>query len=258
MIDIESTIRAVDPLFRFGIPHERPSRYRPIRTNSHFIMFDERRRSPRYTMQCLYPDAETFVVRTDSFFPELTLPHEMRTYRAHYETWNREHPDNPMDVGHQTADQYRRGSMLETIDVDNLCGCCPETPPLNRNVKRNIEQKIMSEIGRIGEEAADWRKWLQCFVVQGPYWHDPTRPEIGVLESGQWIPDGLFIATLWRSRSRVFSSNVVMTNAAKLEDVQPQQVSLEHLEQLTGLVLWSEVHDRTMNRNQVGTDVPLL
>jgi DNA/RNA endonuclease G (NUC1) len=226
-------------LFRYGVPRPR-DRYILIPTDAHFIVFDTLRVGPAYTMHRITPGSTPKLVdRDDDFISELTLPDELQTTTSHYSQWNQEHPDDPMDKGHQTGSQFRRANSLVQHDVDSLAGCCPETPRLNQIVKRSLEMKI----AQMADMMIDVRS------VQGPVWFgDSPR---GKLASGQWIPDALFISVLMRpNHTRIQATSWIMDNQQRAEDINLREVSLNELEAVTGYVFWDQVRTSTFQRQR--------
>lgn len=214
-----------------------------IPTDAHLIVFDSLRVGPAFTMHRITAESEPKNVdRQDSFISELTLPDHLQTSSADYATWNRDHPDDPMDKGHQTGSQLRRSDRVVQHDVDSLAGCCPETPALNRVVKRDLEAAIV----KASEKMID----VRC--VQGPLWYgDVPR---GKLNSGQWIPDALFISCLMRpSNTRILATNWVMQNKQASNEVGLAEVSLDELESLTGLVFWDQIKINSFERQRSKT-----
>lgn len=232
-------VAKVHPLFRYGVPRPR-ERFIPIPTDAHLIVFDAARVGPAFTMHRITPsNSVKSVDRDDDFISELTLPDNLQTTNADYAAWNRDHPDDPMDKGHQTGSQVRRSDRLVQHDVDSLAGCCPETPPLNRVVKRDLESAIV----KVAEEMID----VRC--VQGPIWYgDAPR---GKLNSGQWIPDAVFISCLMRpSNTRIIATSWVMQNLQSTTEVGLSEVCLDELESLTGLVLWDQIRMSSFDRQR--------
>tara|TARA_R110002096_G_scaffold66682_1_gene162132 strand:- start:2418 stop:3179 length:762 start_codon:yes stop_codon:yes gene_type:complete len=230
-------------LFRCGVPHFRENRYIPIRTASHFIVFDASRKSPLYTMLEVRPSGGPQVPREDNFTDgELTLSDDLCTTEADYAQWNREHPDQPYDKGHSAGSQYRRGNVTEQSDIDTLAGVCPESPRMNRNVKGPLESTIL-------EKAEDCS---HTYLVQGPIWRE-NYPEKGQLPGGQWIPDAVFISALFIRKKSCGVYCWVMQNE---EDATAAEVTLVDIEQLTGLYLWSNVGSGSFqtNRNKLQGD----
>ena len=67
------------------------------------------------------------------------------------------------------------------------------------------------------------------------------EPKHGKLENGQWIPDALFISALFMHRKTVRSWTWLMNNEKTVRKVDLREITLDHLEQLTGLYLWGNV-----------------
>lgn len=243
---IEEALSLAHPLFRFGHPHVQQPKRIPIPTSAHYIEFDVMRVGPRYTMHRIIPSTEEKVVgRDDDFVSEFTLPKELRTTNGHYSNYNKAHPEHPMDKGHQTGSQVRRTDRLAQHDVDSLAGVCPEGAKLNRNVKGPLES-------RIAERAKDF---IDVRCCQGPGWFDWSpdyEPPLGKLESGQWVPDFLWISSFWRTASGFETFSWTMQNKPLIEDVQLTSISLDELERQTLLHVWGKAQG--IKRDAVNPD----
>lgn len=224
----------VHETFRCGVPHFRERRLIPIRTSSHLIVFDVDKISPLYTMLQVKPTDETNVPRRDNFSSgDVTLPGELCTTEKHYENWNKANPDFPVDKGHSAGSQYRRGDVVLQSDIDTLAGVTPEASKTNRNCKGPLESAILARA----------KKHTHTYLVQGPIWYG-IEPIHGKLENGQWIPDALFISSLFLHRKKVTTWTWQMENSNTLygkNGANLREVTLEHIEALTGLYLWGNV-----------------
>lgn len=221
-------------VFRCGVPHFREQRFIPIRTSSHLIVFDPLKISPLYTMLEVLPTDETNVARKDNFVSgDVTLPAELCTTEKHYANWNKAHPEFPVDKGHSAGSQFRRGDVVKQSDIDTLAGVTPEASKTNRNVKGPLESAILARA----------RTHTHTYLVQGPVWFGP-EPIHGKLENGQWIPDALFISAIFLRGKKVRCWTWLMDNAQKVRGkggANLREITLEDLEQLTGLYLWGNV-----------------
>lgn len=223
-------------LFRCGVPHFREPELIPIRTSSHFIVFDVMRKSPLYTMLEIRPDDEKAVDRVDNFTDgDVTLPDDLCTTEADYAAWNAEHPDTPYDKGHSAGSQYRRGNLTEQSDIDTLAGVCPETPQMNRHVKGLLESAILKQS----------EKCSHTYLVQGPVWKEGKR---GILNSGQWIPPEFFISALFIRKKKVIAYSWILQNLHS--DSRAYEVSLDGIEKETGLYLWGNVASDKFNERR--------
>ncbi len=216
---------------RCGVPHFRERKLIPIRTTAHLIVFDAEKISPLYTMLEVRPTDETATDRKDNFSSgDVTLPDELCTTEKHYSRWNKAHPDFPVDKGHSAGSQYRRGDVVEQSDIDTLAGVTPEASKTNRNVKGPLESAILAHA----------KKHTHTYLVQGPVWSG-KEPMHGKLENGQWIPDALFISALFLHRKSVRSWTFLMENSKTIKGANLREITLDELERLTDLYLWSNV-----------------
>ena len=231
-------------LFRCGVPHFRERELIPIRTSAHFIVFDVEKKSPLYTMLEIRPDDETAVPRKDNFTDGfITLPDDLCTTEQDYAEWNRNNPAFPYDKGHSAGSQYRRGNQTEQSDIDTLAGVCPVPPAMNGNVKGPLESAILEQ-AKLCEHT---------YVVQGPIWGKGVHGQVlnrGSIGSGQWIPRAFFISALFLRRKRAIAYTWEMNNAHRLEEVLLREISLDRLEELTGLYLWGNVASGKFNESR--------
>jgi DNA/RNA endonuclease G (NUC1) len=242
---IAKALTLADDLFRCGVPHFRERRLIPIRTSAHFIVFDVEKKSPLYTMLKVCPDDETVVKRKDNFTDGfITLPDELCTTESDYAQWNRENPNYPYDKGHSAGSQYRRGNQTEQSDIDALAGVCPEAPAMNRNIKGPLESAILERS----------KQCEHTYVVQGPVWgaDDDADP----LPGGQWIPGKFFVSALFIQRKKSLAYVWTMNNLHDKDYVNLHEVSLDSLEEQTGLYLWSNVASDKFNerRDEINGD----
>ncbi|MGI9315934.1 MAG: DNA/RNA non-specific endonuclease [bacterium] len=220
--------------FRCGVPHFRERRILPIRTSAHLIVFDIDKISPLYTMLQVKPTDETNVGREDNFVSgDISLPEELCTTEKHYSNWNRANPNFPVDKGHSAGSQYRRGDQVLQSDIDTLAGVTPEASKTNRNVKGPLESAILARA----------KKQTHTYLVQGPIWYG-TEPIHGKLENGQWIPDALFISSVYIHKKKVTTWTWQMENAKTVygkNGANLREISLDRLEALTGLYVWGNI-----------------
>jgi DNA/RNA endonuclease G (NUC1) len=219
------------PTFRCGVPHFRERRLIPIRTSAHLIVFDAKRISLLYTMLEVRPTDETNVGREDNFSSgDVTLPDELCTTEKHYLNWNKANPKFPVDKGHSAGSQYRRGDVVVQSDIDTLAGVTPEASKTNRNCKGPLESAILAHA----------KKHTHTYLVQGPVWYG-AEPKHGKLENGQWIPDALFISALFLHKKTAKSWSWLMQNETTIKKADLHEITLDEVEDLTGLYLWGNV-----------------
>ncbi len=179
------------------------------------------------------------VKRKDNFTSgDVSLPDELCTTEKHYANWNKKHKKTfPIDKGHSAGSQFRRRDWTEQSDIDTLAGVTPEASATNRNCKGPLETAILKRA----------MTKTHTYLVQGPVWYG-LKPKHGKLENGQWIPDALFISTLFLHNKSVKSWTFLMENAVSVLPSEQDEVganlreiSLDEIELLTGLYLWGNV-----------------
>ena len=239
--------------FRCGVPHFRERPLIPIRTSAHLIVFDAAKISPLYTMLEVSPTDETSIGREDNFSSgDVTLSDELCTTEKHYANWNKKEKRKPankqflVDKGHSAGSQYRRGDVVVQSDIDTLAGVTPEASKTNRNVKGPLESAIL-DYGK---------KHTHTYLVQGPVWYG-KEPIHGKLENGQWIPDALFISAMFLVKKSAKSWTWLMENSPTIKGANLREITLDELEGLTDLYLWSNVgagdFEKRRNRKRGGT-----
>lgn len=231
--------------FRCGVPHFRERRLIPIRTSAHLIVFDAEKISPLYTMLEVDPTEaskakENKVDRVDNFTSgDVSLPDELSTTEKDYADWNNKEKHKPehkqflIDKGHSAGSQYRRDDVVEQSDVDTLAGVTPEASKTNRNVKGPLESAILEYA----------KKQTHTYLVQGPVWYG-AEPKIGKLGNGQWIPDALFISAMFLHKKTARSWTWLMENSTTIAGANLREITLDELENLTGLYVWGNVRSR--------------
>ena len=123
--------------------------------------------------------------------------------------------------------------MVEQSDVDTLAGVTPEASKTNRNCKGPLESAILEYA----------KKQTHSYLVQGPVWYG-REPIHGKLENAQWIPDALFISAMFLHRKTAKSWTWLMENSQRIYGrggANLHEISLDELEELTGLYLWSNI-----------------
>lgn len=250
----EITARALSlahETLRCGVPHFRERKLIPIRTSAHLIVFDVEKKSPLYTMLEVDPNeaakATTEKVgRKDNFVSgDISLPDELSTTEKHYENWNKKEKKKPKNKqflvhkGHSAGSQYRRDDSVEQSDIDTLAGVTPEAAKTNSNVKGPLESAILKYA----------TKKTHTYLVQGPVWYG-AEPKHGKLENGQWIPDALFISAMFLHRKTARSWTWLMQNSRTIPGAKLQEISLDELEQLTGLYLWGNVRTAAFKKRR--------
>jgi len=211
-------------------------------------VFDVDKKSPLYTMLEVRPGDTTDVDRKDNFTDGfISLPDELCTTEEDYAQWNRENPNCPYDKGHSAGSQYRRGNQTEQSDIDTLAGVCPEALAMNRNVKGPLESAIL--------EMA--KKCEHTYIVQGPVWGRSDDGQVlaeGTIGGGQWIPGAVFISVLFLRRKKTLAYAWVMNNEHMMECVCLREVSLDKIEEMTGLHLWGNVASDKFNERRDKTN----
>ena len=227
---------------RCGVPHFRERRLIPIRTSAHLIVFDPEKISPLYTMLEVDPteaskDITDKVKRLDNFSSgDFSLPNELSTTEKHYKNWNRKEkrkkPEDQflVDKGHSAGSQYRRNDVVEQSDVDTLAGVTPEASATNQNCKGPLETAILGYA----------KTQTHTYLVQGPVWYG-IEPIHGKLGNGQWIPDALFISSMFLHKKTARSWTWLMENSTTIKGANLREITLNQIEQLTGLYLWGNV-----------------
>ena len=188
----------------------------------------------------LRPSDQTNIDREDNFSSgDVTLPDELCATEQHYANWNKAHPEFQVDKGHSAGSQYRRHDTVEQSDISTLAGVTPEASKTNRNCKGPLESAILAYA----------KEQTHTYLVQGPVWHG-AEPKHGKLENGQWIPDALFISALFLHRKSVKSWTWLMQNATTIEAANLHEITLDEIERLTGLYLWSNVGSGQFNKRR--------
>ena len=127
--------------------------------------------------------------------------------------------------------------MWETFHFTN---CCPQDEELNNGMWNTLEKKCRT-----------WaRKHGKVYIVTGPI---IGRNIYGTIGSGRVvIPDAFFKAVMVQKGNTWHSIAFVMENKEKNENMQNCAMSVDELEDLTGLDLFAALEDETEAKAEKG------
>ena len=128
-------------------------------------------------------------------------------------------------------------AMWETFHFTN---CCPQDEELNNGMWNTLEKKCRT-----------WaRKHGKVYIVTGPI---IGKNIYGTIGSGRVvIPDAFFKAVMVQKGNTWHSIAFVMENREWNENMQNCAMSVDELEDLTGLDLFAALEDETEKKNEKG------
>lgn len=172
-------------------------------------------------------------VREDKYFSpdERVLLPQADDYDYRGSGWTRGHLAPAADF------RWSDEAMWETFHFTN---CCPQDEELNNGMWNTLEKKCRT-----------WaRKHGKVYIVTGPV---IGRNIYGTIGSGRVvIPDAFFKAVMVQKGNTWHSIAFVMENREKNENMQNCAMSVDELEDLTGLDFFTALEDETEAKAEKG------
>jgi len=126
-----------------------------------------------------------------------------------------------MAPNYAIATRYGREAQLQTFLMSNIC---PQTPKLNRQIWKRLEQRIAKDMGEV-------------WVVTGPIFDD----NIEKLASGVEIPDAFY--KIIADNSPSFKAYIIPQDVAGSEKIEQFVVSVDSIESVTHIDFFWELDD---------------
>lgn len=146
-------------------------------------------------------------------------------------------------LDHYTGSGYDRGHLAPSADLRTqyensasflLSNMSPQLPQFNRVVWSQLEKSIR-------EKAIDQHR---AWCMSGPLWYPNHNIDCLTADSLRPvpIPNAYFKSSVFESESgRIFGEHYIVDHT---ENAEPEPVSLERLEWVSGLQLWTSVESR--------------
>ena len=166
--------------------------------------------------------------RYDKFMPDPDLP-EPRVVHKDYTR-------SGYDRGHMApaADmKWSKQAMIESFYMSNIC---PQVGNLNRGDWNDLE-----------ELCRDWaEKYGRIYIACGPIFDSKSPKRIG--EHKVAVPDRFFKVILIYNRKNPIAMGFIFKNIAHSQDIEKYMVTVDSVENVTGMDFFSKLPDDVENR----------
>lgn len=166
--------------------------------------------------------------RYDKFMPDPDLP-EPRVVHKDYTR-------SGYDRGHMApaADmKWSKQAMIESFYMSNIC---PQVGNLNRGDWNDLE-----------ELCRDWaEKYGRIYIACGPIFDSKSPKRIG--EHKVAVPDRFFKVILIYNRKNPIAMGFIFKNIARSQDIEKYMVTVDSVENVTGMDFFSKLPDNVENR----------
>lgn len=166
--------------------------------------------------------------RYDKFMPDSDLP-EPRVVHKDY-------TKSGYDRGHMApaADmKWSKQAMIESFYMSNIC---PQTGNLNRGDWNDLE-----------ELCRDWaEKYGRIYIACGPIFDSKSPKRIGGHKVA--VPDRFFKVVLIYNRKNPIAMGFIFRNIAHSQDIDKYMVTVDSVENVTGMDFFSKLPDNVENR----------
>lgn len=166
--------------------------------------------------------------RTDKFVPDPDLP-EPRVQHSDYTR-------SGYDRGHMApaADmKWSKKAMKESFYMSNIC---PQVGNLNRGDWNDLEEECRKWAGKYGT----------VYIACGPIFDSTSPKRIGKNKVG--VPDRFFKVVLIYNRKNPMAMGFLFRNKANSQDLKKYMVTVDSIEEITGLDFFSKLPDSIENR----------
>lgn len=166
--------------------------------------------------------------RYDKFMPDPDLP-EPRVVHKDY-------TKSGYDRGHMApaADmKWSKQAMIESFYMSNIC---PQVGNLNRGDWNDLE-----------ELCRNWAdKYGRIYIACGPIFDSKSPKRIGVHKVA--VPDRFFKVILIYNRKNPIAMGFIFKNTAHSQDIEKYMVTVDSVENVTGMDFFSKLPDEIENR----------
>lgn len=239
---ILSQTQPTKALTKWGLPQTPSVAYSDL-----YIEFDGRFGVPRFVLECLTENnLKSNVERTStSFHTNLNMGQEFQISPKFYEA-------SDFDKGHMAPVVNHQNSQSSLLSVFSMANVAPQLPHLNRGVWRALENKVRELV------QPDTIVW----VVSGPLWladsegHTEFQWLGSKKEARVAVPTHFFKTYLKQTQGNLLSCGAwVVSNT---QEVKEEVVSVDALEILTGLDLWSGIPKEQQEFLESGKEVSIV
>lgn len=229
----ETTSSAETPKLNLEIPvYTYPGRYKKeiiINRTGYTLSYNQYYKNPNWVAwELTREETKGETERYDRFMPDPDLP-EPRVVHKDY-------TKSGYDRGHMApaADmKWNRQAMIESFYMSNIC---PQVGNLNRGDWNDLE-----------ELCRDWAdKYGRIYIACGPIFDSKSPKRIGVHKVA--VPDRFFKVILIYNRKNPIAMGFIFKNTAHSQDIEKYMVTVDSVENVTGMDFFSKLPDEIENR----------
>ena len=225
----ETTSSAETPKLNLEIPvYTYPGRYEKeiiINRTGYTLSYNQYYKNP---WELTREETKGETERYDRFMPDPDLP-EPRVVHKDY-------TKSGYDRGHMApaADmKWNRQAMIESFYMSNIC---PQVGNLNRGDWNDLE-----------ELCRDWAdKYGRIYIACGPIFDSKSPKRIGGHKVA--VPDRFFKVILIYNRKNPIALGFIFKNIARSQDLEKYMVTVDSVENVTGMDFFSKLPDEVENR----------
>ena len=216
----ETTSSAETPKLNLEIPvYTYPGRYEKeiiINRTGYTLSYNQYYKNPNWVAwELTREETKGETERYDRFMPDPDLP-ELRVVHKDY-----------------TKSGYDRGHMAPSFYMSNIC---PQVGNLNRGDWNDLE-----------ELCRDWAdKYGRIYIACGPIFDSKSPKRIGGHKVA--VPDRFFKVILIYNRKNPIALGFIFKNIARSQDLEKYMVTVDSVENVTGMDFFSKLPDEVENR----------
>ena len=229
----ETTTSTEAPKLNLEIPvYTYPGRYEKeiiINRTGYTLSYNQYYKNPNWVAwELTREETKGETERYDKFLPDPDLP-EPRVVHKDY-------TKSGYDRGHMApaADmKWSKQAMIESFYMSNIC---PQVGNLNRGDWNDLE-----------ELCRDWAdKYGRIYLACGPIFDSKSPKRIGGHKVA--VPDRFFKVILIYNRKNPIAMGFIFKNTAHSQDIEKYMVTVDSVENVTGMDFFSKLPDEIENR----------
>ncbi|MDN0051874.1 DNA/RNA non-specific endonuclease [Bacteroides caecigallinarum] len=229
----ETTASAEAPKLNLEIPvYTYPGRYEKeiiINRTGYTLSYNQYYKNPNWVAwELTREETKGETERYDKFMPDPDLP-EPRVVHKDY-------TKSGYDRGHMApaADmKWSKQAMIESFYMSNIC---PQVGNLNRGDWNDLE-----------ELCRNWAdKYGRIYIACGPIFDSKSPKRIGGHKVA--VPDRFFKVILIYNRKNPIAMGFIFKNIARSQDIEKYMVTVDSVENVTGMDFFSKLPDEVENR----------
>ncbi|WP_289089736.1 DNA/RNA non-specific endonuclease [uncultured Bacteroides sp.] len=229
----ETTTSAEAPKLNLEIPvYTYPGRYEKeiiINRTGYTLSYNLYYKNPNWVAwELTREETKGEADRYDKFMPDPNLP-EPRVVHKDY-------TKSGYDRGHMApaADmKWSKQAMIESFYMSNIC---PQVGNLNRGDWNDLEELCRNWAAKYG----------RIYIACGPIFDSKSPKRIGVHKVA--VPDRFFKVILIYNRKNPIAMGFIFKNTAHSQDIEKYMVTVDSVENVTGMDFFSKLPDEIENR----------